>query len=176
MAQGRTIRRRLQQRSRSFTPRARRMLYAAIRTGLPYKRACEICGVKYANFKYWMERGKTDPDHSAYTCFRRYVKRIEARREADLLEVINKVAIGNYKVRETEISFHPDKGQTFKRKTKVIRPDWKAAAWYLERKYRDEYGHIDPNANIGRTAEDIAADIHRATQALEASVPIGDAA
>jgi len=168
---GRQLRRRHTGRQRNFTPRVRTLLYAAIRADLPYKRACEICGVNYRNFNYWMQRGKTDPEHSIYTQFRRYIRRIEARKEIQLLEVIDKVAVGNYKIREMEISFSPDKGRSWKTKTKIIRPDWKAAAWRLERKYRDDYGQFDPTVITSKSPEEIAQEIRDATLELERSVP-----
>lgn len=166
--------RRIRRRDRNpvtFTPRVKALLYAAVKAGLPYKRACEICGVSYRNFSYWMNRGKEGPDWDTYVCFRRYIKRIEARKEKELLEVIDKVAVGNYKVRETEITFSESKGRTFKRKTKIIRPEWKAAAWRLERKYREDYAPALLNADAARTPEEIAEGIRQASQMLEQSVP-----
>ena len=179
MPEQRTIRRRWahssNRRVRGFTPRVRRLLYAAIEAGLPYNRSCEITGVNYQNFKYWMQRGKSDPVSSPYTQFRRYIKRIEARKEAELLAVIDKVAEGEYKVKEREIQFHPDKGRSIKIKTRTILPNWKAAAWRLERKFPDEY-YLKDNESKERTPEEIAESIHAAFTSLENSVPEEEAA
>jgi hypothetical protein len=168
--QPRQITRRGTNRSTNLTPRVRSLLYAAVKADIPYKRACEMIGVPFRSFRYWMEEGKTAPYRSPYSCFRRYIRRIEARKEAELLGIIDKVAKGDYKVRETEIAFTP-KGRLFKRKTKIMRPEWKAAAWRLERKYRDEYGQTDPGILKTKTPDEIASDIYNATLALESSVP-----
>lgn len=152
------------------------MLYAAIKADLPYKRACELVGISINNFKYWMERGKADIPSSPYVAFRRYVRRIEARKEAELLAVIDKVAKGDYKVRETEISFSQDKGRTFKRKTKIMRPEWRAAAWRLERKYKEDYAPLMPNNDANQSPEEIAQGIREATMQLRNSVPTNEEA
>jgi len=179
MPRERTIRRRWahsqDRRVRGFTPRVRRLLYAAIEAGLPYNRSCEITGVNYSNFKYWMQRGKTDPESSPYTQFRRYIRRIEARKEAELLSVIDKVAEGGYHVKEREIKFFADKGREVRIKTKTILPNWKAAAWRLERKFPEEY-YLKDNDNKERTPEDIAESIQAAYQNLENSVPLEEEA
>lgn len=175
MPRQRTIRRRWgysrDRRVRSFTPRVRRLLYAAIEAGLPYNRSCEIVGVKYSNFKYWMDRGKTDPESSPYTQFRRYIRRIEARKEKELLRVIDKAAEGGSSVKEREITFHPDKGRTVKIRTKALLPNWKAAAWRLERKFPDEYYLKDKESNSDKSPEEIAESICAAVASLENSVP-----
>lgn len=171
----RKIKRRDIGRKFTFTPRNRRLLYAAIRAGLPYNRSCEMVGVPLKSFQYWMERGKTEGPSSAYYQFRAYIRRIEARKEAELLAVIDKVAKGDYKIRETEITF-ADKGRVFKRKTKIMRPEWKAAAWRLERKYKEDYAPMMPNDSKERSPEEIAEQIHAATQQLRESVPLEDEA
>ena len=178
MPRPRQIRRRRYGRQRGFTPRKRRLLYAVLeKTDLPYKRACELVGISYQTFAYWMQRGKVEdePLNTIHVAFRARIKRIEARKEAELLCVIDKVAVGDYKVRETEISFHPDKGRSYKRKTKVIRPDWKAAAWRLERKFPDQY-FLKDDSNKGKTPEEIASQIRQASEALWGSVPISEEA
>ena len=154
-----------------FTPRVRRLLYAAIKADLPYKRACEIVGVDINNFKYWMERGKEDKPYSPYTQFRRYIRRIEARKEKELLSVIDEIAVGKFKIREIEVGFSDKNGSTFKRKIKTAIPQWKAAAWRLERKYPETY-YLNPIKDLQEnTPEDIAKGIRDATLALQNSVP-----
>ena len=94
----------------------------------------------------------------------------------ELLAVIDKVAVGDYKIRETEITFHPDKGRSFKRRTKIMRPEWKAAAWRLERRYKEDYAPLMPQSDAGRTPEDIAQGIRSAMTTLEQSVPFEEEA
>lgn len=177
MPEARSIRRRWGytrgRRIRNFNPRVRRMLYASIEAGLPYNRACEICGVNYPNFQYWMRRGRTDPEISPYTQFRRYIKRIEARKESELLQVIDRAAEGGAAVREREITFSPDKGRTIRIRKKVLLPNWKAAAWRLERKFPDEY-YLQDKDESSRTPDQIAEDIREAYDTLENSIPMVD--
>lgn len=172
----RAIRRRGKYKKRSaFTPRVRRLLYAAIKADLPYKRACEICGVNMKTFESWMKEGKKQDPLNPYYQFRSYIRRIEARKEVELLAIIDKVAKGDYKIRETEISFS-DKGRSWKRKTKVMNPQWKAAAWRLERKYKEDYAPLQPQDQKDKSPEEIAEGIYQATQALRNSVPMAEEA
>lgn len=169
----RKIKRRYQHDTYLFTPRIRRLLYAAIKADLPYTRACQLVGVKKTTFKFWLKKGKRDQDvpGSAYAAFRNYIKRIEARKEKELLAVIDKVAVGNYRIVETELTTGGKWGRIKKRKVKVMAPQWKAAAWRLERKYKEDYAPLMPNHDVQRSPEEIASAIYEATQNLQNSVP-----
>lgn len=155
---------------RLFTPRVRKLLYAAIRAGLPYRRACGVIGVDYGTFSSWLTQGKKVGPENGYYQFLQYIRRIEARKEAELLAAIDMIAIGNNIVRETEISFS-EKGRSFRRKTRTTLPNWRAAAWRLERKYKKDYAPVLPQELNQSNPEEIAENIYYATMQLRESVP-----
>jgi hypothetical protein len=156
---------------RVFTPRARRIIYAGLRAGLSCDRVCDVVGIKRSVFTQWLKLGREEGPESAYYQFLQYVRRIEAQKEKDLLNAIDRVAVGNFRIRETEVSIS-SKGRFFKRKTKTALPNWKAAAWRLERKWKKEYAPLMPNETAQSSPEEIAQDIYDATMQLRNSIPM----
>lgn len=157
-----------------FVPRKKKLLYKALEAGLPITRACELVGMKWKNYITYTQRGKEDgASNQAYRAFREKIKRIETRKEKTLLEVIDKIAEGNYKIREIEVSVDKHGFRSYKRKTRLPRPEWKAAAWRLERKYPEEYA---PKFADGESTspEEIARELKEAADNLFGSIPTED--
>lgn len=86
--------------------------------------------------------------------------------------IIEKVAQGEYKIHDVEITLDKN-GRSFKRRTRTARPEWKAAAWRLERLYPEDYGQRIEDLSA-LTAEEIAHDIKQASDVLFGSVPVSD--
>jgi len=113
-----------------------------------------------------------DPDaYPIHATFRKQIKTIQADHEREALRIIRKVAKGNYKVTETRIETSP-KGHTISRKVTTKAPVWQAAAWYLERRHKDEYGRESIDELHKKTPEELAAEIKAATDELWESVPV----
>lgn len=155
-----------------FKPRIRRLLYKALEAGLPQNRACDLVGLSWNTFNRWCDIGRVSSGANAYKAFYERIKRIEARREARLLGIIEKVAQGEYKIHDVEITLDKN-GRSFKRRTRTARPEWKAAAWRLERLYPEDYGQRIEDLSA-LTAEEIAHDIKQASDVLFGSVPVSD--
>lgn len=173
MARRRIIARRPNGPANKFNRKTRQAIYEALRARLPITRASVLAGITRQTYRDWMIKGK-DPDaYPIHNTFRKKVKEIEADAEREALRIIRKVARGNYKVFETRIETSP-KGHTISRKTTTKAPVWQAAAWFLERRYKDEYGRDAMDELQKKTPEELAAEIKAAADTLFGSIPLED--
>lgn len=95
-------------------------IVSAIRAGNYAETAAQYAGVDPTTYYRWMVKGEDGPD--LYRQFRHAVKAAESEAEVYAETVLRKAM--------------PD--------------DWKAAAWYLERKFQDRWGRkerLDIHAN-----------------------------
>ena len=82
--------------------------------GSSYRDAATLCGVVPNTFLDWRKRGEEDMNNgkdSLFSEFLRTLKESEAKAKAEAIRYIQRS------------------------------DDWKARAWYLERKYNDEFGN-----------------------------------
>lgn len=104
-------------RPTKLTPKLIAALEREIRIGLPYKTACALCGLSFETFNEW--RKGNFPEQASEKICREFSDRIKiAEAEAQKVMLLA--------VRHASVSARP--GQ------------WQAAAWFLERRYPDEYG------------------------------------
>ena len=157
------------QRRRKFTRRNRRLLYEALRTGLPIGKAAELAGLDRSTYYRWMQKGK-DKRYPVHVRFRKHVNRIHAKLELEKLNTIRKVAQGGYELTETRIRFNKSGRVALMKTVKTTAPCWQAAAWFLERRFPEEYGRKKLSVD-DVTAAEKAAQIKAAYDALMASVP-----
>lgn len=156
-------------RKRKFTRRNRKLIYEALRTGLPIGKAIELAGLDRSTYYRWMQKGK-DKRNPVHVRFRNHVKRIHAELEMEKLNNIRKVAKEGYEITETSIRYNKTGRIELMKTVKKIGSCWQAAAWFLERRFPEEYSRKKiPLDDV--TASENAAQIKAAYDALMASVP-----
>lgn len=123
-------------RPTKFTPDIRKALVDAITAGLTYTHACQIVGIDYTTFNLWRNKGQvlTKADAAGYFDFFNALTRAETNASLTMMATIRKVAQG-YK--KKSVFMGRDGPVTY---DDEIPADWRAAAWWLERRYPDEYG------------------------------------
>jgi len=170
----RTIKRRETgiQRQRKFNRRKRKIIVNTIERRLPIKRAVELAGINYSTYREWMDKGK-DKRNPVHRRFRFQVKRAEAKAELEALDIIRKASIGGGKIKETKITVG-GKNEGYSKTVKERGPVWQAAAWYLERKWKEDYGRDIPPQDTEKSAEERAQEIKQAADKLFESVPTED--
>lgn len=108
-----------------LTPELSKEICNYIGQGLTKKTAIDACGIAETTFYAWLRRAETDLDagrNNVYTQFLQSIKKAETADKLNRLKVIRQAAADG---------------------------NWQAAAWELERRYRDEYGRAAMDVNLG---------------------------
>lgn len=108
-----------------LTKELSREICGYIAQGLTKKTAIDACGIAESSFYTWLQKGEKDLADGRKTIYAEFLKSIKKAETKDKLS-----------------------------RLKVIRDaandgTWQAAAWELERRYRDEYGRAAMDINLG---------------------------
>lgn len=133
-----------------------------LRLGLHDNRVCEMVGLSTKTFYEWLSRGEgrsaTRASNALFVDFAEAVKKARAESQAHHLMNIRRAA---------------DAGT------------WQASAWYLERRYPDEWGRRDPQVEVsaevtmdvdyqGRIRARMLAVVARAAEVEAGRTPMGE--
>ena len=150
------------------TRQCRQILFEAITLGMTRKTACALAGINYQTFSNYMDYGK-DKAFTKHYHFRKKILRLEAQRESQALEVIKEAAAGGKRVKKTKIKSGVKDSFTEITDT-TLAPQWQAAAWYLERKMKKDWGR--DSIQDAKTPAEIAHEVIEAQQLINNSIPI----
>lgn len=103
-------------RPTKLTDEIQAQLYYLISEGNYFDTSCQIVGIDFGTFRNWLIRGEQEGKGPFFNFFKA-IKKAEAEAEAKRVELILKAGGAG--------------------------GDWKANAWYLERKYPDRWGKVD---------------------------------
>jgi hypothetical protein len=145
-------------RPTKLNKRVQNIICRAIRAGMTYERAAEAGGITFQTFTTWRGQGEADLNAGQTTIFSDFfdaVQRAEIDGELKNAEVVFKAAKGGMKITETKTVTKATvtKGEDGKEQrvaglaeeevtvvTKTAAPDWKAAAFILERRHGARWG------------------------------------
>jgi len=123
-----------------ISPERVKVILEAIRIGVPLSKAAPLAGISYPTLNNWRVRGEKEKQ-GKYHDFFIALEKAKADFIGECLKRINEAAEGGQILTTTKKFFRQGDGLrcliVIKRKT---HPDWRAAAWLLERLYPDEYG------------------------------------
>lgn len=156
-----------------FTRPTRKIIYHALRARLPVRRACSLANVSIQSYSQWLKLGEDPRRNPKHAIFRRIVKSIEAEKEREALKVIELAQHGGQEITETKIHIGGKYGREITRTRKQLKPQWAAAAWWLEKTKAEDYGG-DTDGDSSQTPEEFAREIREAVQAMDDSVPAED--
>lgn len=153
-------------------------LIEATKIGSPMNAAAAYCGISVRAFEDWMRRGHTEqgriddgeePDPVEKKYLDLYKAIIEARAHASVASVglIRKAAVGGQVTETTTRRYRDAAGDLVEETTeKRTSGDWKAAAWWLERQNRSDFGkettvnqNVSGEVTVGVKADELAARI-----------------
>lgn len=98
-------------RPTKFNTKTKRRLYKALRIGASRKMAAQYAGISYELLRQWMRRGEQEA-RGEFVVFLAALKRAESEAVMSALQAIHEAASKK----------------------------WQAAAWFLERKYPQDWG------------------------------------
>lgn len=133
-------------RPTKLNPEVQAKICAIIADGNYDATAAQCCGIDPKTFLKWLARGK-DPNHPNYPLyseFREAVKKARAERERKLVGYIATAALE--------------------------KKHWTAAAWMLERLYRDHWGKPEYRGD-GNEARTIAEEVQEAIKQIRGMRP-----
>jgi hypothetical protein len=136
---------------------------------VPIAKAIELAGLDRSTYYRWMQKGK-DKQYPVHVRFRKHVNRIHAKLEMEKINTIRKVARGGIELTERRVRYNKTGRIAIMKTVKTTAPCWQAAAWFLERRFPEEYGKKKPPVDDA-TPDEKAAQIKKAVDALMASVP-----
>jgi hypothetical protein len=125
-------------RPTKLTDERSQIIIDAVRNGVPRETAARLAGVAPSTLFLWLSKGQGST--SRYSEFLESVERAGAEAEEEALEVIRQAARGGAVLgtrRYTKRDGTPVVEET------RAKPDWQAAAWYLERAHRDSWTKTD---------------------------------
>lgn len=125
-------------RPTKLTPEVHQTIVDAIRAGASRQAAAETAGVGFSTLKEWMVRGEGQhpdrPQESIFAAFSADVHAAEADFERTLVrQVMEYGAMGD-------------------------KPDWRAPAWLLERRFSDRWGKVTKTELTGKDGGPMRVD------------------
>jgi hypothetical protein len=119
-------------RTTKLTPESQATITSSIADGLPFRVACQRAGISMVTFESWRRRGERDRQ-GIFFDFRIAVKKAEADAIARNVGIIQQAATDG---------------------------TWTASAWWLERRYPEEWGRREHVTVVNRDAL-IDAEVER---------------
>lgn len=148
-------------RMRKFNVQTRKLIYTALKAEIPIKRSVALAGINISTYREWMRRG-LDNDYPVHATFRRKIQKILAEIEMKKLLTIQNAAKG-YLVRDKIIKVGK-RCKTEIIKIREVPPDWRASAWFLERRFPESYKkptlHQIPEVNAYELASNVKASFY----------------
>lgn len=121
-----------------LTPERSRKIIKAIKEGSPHETAAQSAGISVSTFYLWLEKGEQF-ETGQYAEFSEKVRQAEAQAESERIRRINKAGKEG---------------------------DWKADAWYLERRYPDKWGRRHFSADLSHSGEVVNRHEYADTETL----------
>ena len=163
----------------------------SIRLGLDYQTAADSAGISRQTIHNWQLKGARyaatqaqghtiTPQQQAYVDFVDGVKEAESDREASYLAVIKGCADGGHRMVRTVVKRNKDGDVVETVETSEhLRPEWTAAAWWLERRMPEKYRRrteitgadgvpLVPPAEQARAVEQALADFQAGAETAKA--------
>ena len=143
-------------RRTKLTPERASGILAMVRNGVPQEVAAKRNGVDASTYWRWLKQGEADHGRNAklYREFRKNVESAISDAEGSAVEAVKRAWEGGATIAEREITRKD--GSVVVERT-LSKPDWAAAAWYLERAHRDRWSKTD-QVNLRLLSDQIAQD------------------
>lgn len=134
-------------RTTDLIPSVQERICNALRSGNTARTAATLGLVSEKTYYEWLRRGEAGEE--PFCSFRQAVEEAQEEAQRAALAAIQKAANGW--MEETVEEFKTEKG-SFTKTKRVLRRDWKAASWFLERRNPAEWGSrqkVEHSGSVG---------------------------
>lgn len=164
-----------------YTEELGKALCEAVEEGLDMRVACQLMGLPLKTLWSWFREG-LDNERSKYRQFAIDLTRARAIAEQAALAAVRQGMKGGV---TTKVITRTSPDGTVEREESKTPPDWRAAAWFLERAFPERYGRRPHEVTVsgpgggpiavaavtmGETAARIAAQIEQAREDAERTI------
>ena len=139
-------------RPTKLTPEIVSRILDSLRAGIGRDTAIAAAGIARSSFYAWYARGR-NARRGAFSDFSDAVKKAEADAAIRNITIIQKAALGGELILRTMVTKPDGTTITVEKKTP---PNWQPAAWWLERKYPQQWGRT---ARIERTERPVESQL-----------------
>ena len=131
-------------RPSKLTPNIEEIIIECISLGLSYEKTAAAAGITRQTLRNYVKRGQKAKSGKYFIFFNR-LRKAEAEGERINFQKIRDAAVGGQEVTHTKEIFCGNKIVKQVSTTQQSAPDWRAAAWILERRYPERYGRCRIN-------------------------------
>jgi len=141
---------------KKLTPKFIDTLELMIYQGCWLETAVAMTGIDTKTYRSWLKKGNQSfqkGEDNLYTALYLTIERAMSYAEHSALEIIRNAAQGVPQIKEKKI--YDSRGnivETFREES--IKIDWKASAWFLERRYPNKWGMIQREAKFDHQSEE----------------------
>ena len=139
-----------------LTPTVHKSVVKSVGAGVPLKHAAQAAGVGESTMRAWRSRGRAE-GAGPYASFQADLKKAEAAAVVRNSATVQRAAAERDEVTVKETVFADGRTETVTTTRRVF--EWTAAAWWLERRYPEEFsGNKKELAQLRKLVREMAAD------------------
>jgi hypothetical protein len=138
-------------RPSKLTPKVQNIVLEGIKLGLTYEKVANLANVSRVTLRNWFKTGQKAKSGPFFDFFNA-LQKAEAEGEMRNLEKIRQASLGGQKVVTSKEIYRDNQLLEQITTTKKAAPDWRAAAWILERRYPERWGKNKLNIDQTQTS------------------------
>ena len=136
--------------------------------GLSYKDAAAVAGIAQSTFHVWQKRAKTAEKPDKYVKLMERIDGALQKRGEEYLDAVRRSILEDIIIEKTHVKRLPD-GTEIKEIHKETRPpDVKAALWWLERRFPEEFGRrLEHSGSLDTGPKTITVELVKSGEKVE---------
>ena len=143
-------------RTPKLTPAVHKVIVKSVRDGVPLKHSARAAGVGESTMRAWRARGRAE-ESGPYTAFQADLLKAESGAVVRNTATVQRAAAERDEVTVKKTEYADGRSETVTTTRRVF--EWTAAAWWLERRYPEEFsGNKKELGQLRKLVREMAAD------------------
>jgi hypothetical protein len=126
-----------------LAPEIGEAIVRAVEAGVPLTRAAQAAGIPKSTVMMWIARGAQARSDSPFATFATAIARARARAVQSNIVELRAAARGGQLIQRTVRTTEKPDGSVVETTERHAAPDWRAAAWWLERMDPDHFAPVE---------------------------------